>query len=128
MNSTQQSAKSTRLSTYKELIAWQKADLLAHSVYVVSGAFPKSEVFGLTSQLRRAALSVPTNIVEGFARLNRNEFRRFLSISLSSLSEVNYLLEFACKQGYLSVDKLGELMLLREECSRLIWSLHKSQK
>ncbi len=67
---------------YKDSIAWQKADILAHKSYEISQYFPKSEVFGLTSQLRRAVLSVPLNIIEGYARVNKNEFRRFLSISL----------------------------------------------
>lgn len=126
--STQQTAKSIKISTYKDLIAWQKANLLAEAIYAVSNSFPKSETFGITSQLRRAALSVPTNIVEGFGRLNKNEFRHFLSIAFGSLAEVGYLLEFSHKQGYISDKELIEIVSIREECSRLIWGLHKSQK
>ncbi len=72
---------------YKKLIAWQKANELAHRVYDLTLTFPKSELFGLISQLQRSALSIPTNIVEGHARNNKNEFKRFLSISLGSLAE-----------------------------------------
>lgn len=112
---------------YKRLRAWQKADLLAKEVYEASVTFPKEEIYSLTSQLRRAALSVPTNIVEGYARVNKNEFRRFLLIALGSLAETEYLLGFALSQGYIKKRKFDELMELKEECGRLTWKLMKSQ-
>jgi four helix bundle protein len=124
----QQSANSTKIRTYKDLIVWQKADQLAHAVYDVTIEFPKTEMFGFTSQLRRAALSVPTNIVEGFSRMNKNEFRHFLSISFGSLAEVQYLIEFATKQHLITVEKQTELISLKEDCSKLLWRLHASQK
>ena len=76
---------------YKNLLAWQVADELASKVYDLSSDFPKSEQFSVTSQLRRAALSVPTNIVEGYARNSKAEFRRFMagSIALETL-QVDY--------------------------------------
>lgn len=113
---------------YKNLIAWEKADKLAHEVYKASSTFPKTEVFGLTSQLRRAVLSVPANIIEGYARNNRNEFRRFLSISLGSLAEVEYFLDFAYEEKYLNANNYQKLMNLKDECGRIIWSLYRSQK
>lgn len=113
---------------YKKLIAWQKADKLAHNVYDVTQIFPKSEMFGLTSQLRRAALSVPANIVEGYARASKNEFRRFLSIALGSLSEVEYFLTFSYKQKLIKEGEYVLILALKEECGRLVWGLHQSQK
>lgn len=113
---------------YKKLIAWQKADLLAHKVYAITTLFPKSELFGLTTQLRRAALSIPANIVEGYARASKNEFRHFLSITLGSLAEVEYFLDFAYKQKFIKEKEFYEILGLKEECGRLIWRLYQSQK
>lgn len=113
---------------YRKLIAWQKSDLLAGKVYEVTNDFPKSEIFGLTSQLRRAALSVPANIIEGYARNSKKEFHRFLSIALGSLSEVEYFLQFSFKQNLINKVIFSELMNLKEECGRIIWSLYRSQK
>lgn len=113
---------------YRKLIAWQKSDLLAGKVYEVTNDFPKSEIFGLTSQLRRAALSVPANIIEGYARNSKNEFHRFLSISLGSLAEVEYFLDFAFKEKFIKKPEFDNVMDLKEECGRLIWGLYQSQK
>lgn len=113
---------------YKRIIAWQKADTLAQQVYAVTVSFPKTELFGLTSQLRRAALSVPANIIEGYARVNKNEFRRFLSIALGSLAEVEYFLDFSYKQKLIDNKDFKAIVTLKEECGRVIWSLYRSQK
>lgn len=113
---------------YKKLIAWQKSDLLARTVYKLTAKFPKSELFGLTSQLNRAVLSVPANIIEGYARVNRNEFRRFLLISLGSLAEVDYFLSFSFDQKFITKSDFEEVMTVKEECGRIIWKLYQSQK
>jgi len=113
---------------YKKLIAWQKADLLTKRVYEVTRSFPKSEIFGLTSQLRRAALSVPANIIEGYSRVNKNHFRNFLSIALGSLAEVGYFLTFAFEQGLIREADFAKVIDLKEECGRIIWKLYQSQK
>ncbi len=75
---------------YENLLAWQVADQFAHRVYDLTLKFPKEELFSLTSQLRRASLSVPCNIVEGFGRNSKKELHRFLAISLGSLAEAGY--------------------------------------
>lgn len=93
---------SDKLLGYKRLVAWQIADKLAWGVYFVTDQFPKSELFGLTSQLRRAVLSVVLDIVEGYARESRREFKHFLKISLGSLAETFYLLEFLLRRGYIT--------------------------
>lgn len=112
---------------YKKIIAWQVADELAWAVYQLTNKFPKHELYGLISQLRRAALSIPLNIVEGYARNNKNEFRNFLRISLGSLAETGYLLEFALKIKYISEREYQEVVTLKERCGKLLWKLMKSQ-
>lgn len=112
---------------YQKLLAWQVADELAKAVYEKTSNFPKEELYGLTSQLRRAALSVPLNIIEGYARNSKNEFRQFLRIALGSLAEVGYLLEFSLAQNYLKEIGFKELMSLRNRCGKLLWKLFQSQ-
>ncbi len=112
---------------YQKLIAWEKADLLAKAIYKTAPLFPKHELYGLTSQLRRATLSVVLNIIEGHARQNRNEFRQFLKIAYSSLAETEYLLDFAREQNYLTASKFEELESLRKDCGQVLWRLLKSQ-
>ncbi len=111
---------------YKKLIVWQKADFLAKEVYFVSKSYPDDEKFGITSQLRRAALSVPVNIVEGYARKSRKEFKQFLSIALGSLAETEYLLEFSTYLGYLSSDSFKTLENARQEVGNLLWRFYES--
>lgn len=118
----------TELFGYRKLIAWQRANELAHRVYDLTLIFPKSEIFGLTSQLQRAALSVPTNIVEGHARNNKKEFHRFLSIALGSLAETEYLLDFAFERKFIRQNQYNEVVLLRKETGHIVWKLFLSQK
>ncbi|OGW94380.1 MAG: four helix bundle protein [Omnitrophica bacterium RIFCSPLOWO2_02_FULL_45_16] len=111
---------------YKKLIVWRKADELAYQVYVETKKFPKDEVYGITSQLRRAAFSVPTNIVEGTGRQGRNEMKQFTNIALGSLAETEYLLEFCLRLKYLSVEAYDKLESLRKEVGGLLWNFYKS--
>ena len=110
---------------YRRLVVWQKADELAFQVYAATSGFPKEEIYGLTSQLRRAALSVPTNIAEGHGRQGRKELKQFLRIALGSLAEVEYLLSFAYRLRYLTADKYEALEQLRSQVGRLLWGLEK---
>ncbi len=110
---------------YKNLKVWQKADELALVIYRVTRYFPKDELYGLTSQLRRAALSVPTNIVEGYARKGDKELSRFITIAIGSLAEVEYLLSFSRRLEYLTEDAYQEVETLRNEVGRLLWSFYK---
>jgi len=111
--------------TYKDLIVWQKADAFAHQVYLKTRSFPKDELFGITSQIRRAALSVPTNIVEGYARKGDKELARFLNIAIGSLTETEYLLGFANRLEYLSQQDFDELDEQKDEVSRSLWTFYK---
>ncbi len=93
-------------------------------VYEATDPWPKSERFGLALQLRRAALSVPTNMAEGAAKRGRREFRRFLDIALGSLSEVTYLLRFSRDRGLLTPELWLELENLRDTAGKLTWGLY----
>ena len=111
---------------FRKLRAWQAADQLAHEVYRLAKTFPRTEQFALASQLRRAAISVATNLVEGQTRKSTREFKQFIAIALGSLAEVEYLLEFSRKEGYLSDSEYKSVDLLRKTAGRLVWSLYES--
>lgn len=113
-----------KIKRYEDLVAWQKAMLLARSVYVLQRQLPKEEVYGIGDQIRRAVVSIPSNIAEGFGRETDNEFRRFLSIARGSLYEVKTQLQLAESLGYLQVD--GELLSLIDEVGKLLNGLSKS--
>lgn len=86
---------------HKKLRAFELADDLVIIIYQVTRSFPKEELFGLTSQMRRAGISVPSNIVEGCARESQIEYKRFLEIAFCSLKELHYQFDLACKLGYI---------------------------
>jgi four helix bundle protein len=95
---------------HRSLKAWQRAIELVERVYAETRAFPQEELFGLTSQMRRAAVSVPANIAEGAARSGSRELLRFLSIAEASLSELDTHVGIALRLGYLKNDQLlGEI-------------------
>lgn len=93
------------MSDQGELLAWREAMSRARMIYQATESFPKSEQFGLTLQLRRAAVSVASNLAEGVARGSRKEFAQFLSVSLGSLAEVDTQLELATALGFLQRDR-----------------------
>jgi len=87
---------------HRDLRAWQDAMVLVEHLYQVTATFPQSELYGLTNQIRRAAVSVPSNIAEGAARSGAKELRQFLSIAQASLSELDTLVDIAARVGYLA--------------------------
>lgn len=111
---------------YKKLIVWQKADELAYQVYLETKKFPKEETYGITSQLRRAVLSIPTNLVEGVGRQGRREVKQFANIALGSLAETEYLLEFSLKLKYFDQKVYSKLENLRQEVGNLLWKFYLS--
>jgi four helix bundle protein len=113
------------MANYKDLIVFRKADELAFQIYKATEAFPKAEMFGLTSQIRRAALSVPTNIVEGYARKSKKELAQFVNIALGSHAETEYLFSFSRKLGYYKSDT-SQVENLLAEVGRLLWSFSRS--
>ena len=109
---------------YERFEAWRWALELALEIYRVTDQWPKEERFGLTIQLRRAALSAPTNIAEGAAKRGNREFRRFLDIALGSLSEVSYLLRFSRDRGLLTPEAWLMMESLRGRTGRVTWRLY----
>lgn len=111
-------------SNYRDLIAWQKAMNLVVAVYDASSGFPRAEQFGLTSQMRRAAISIPCNVAEGFGRRNRPEFQRFIRNSRGSACELETQIELA-KRLRLIDEAAGESIANQaSEVSRILNGLH----
>jgi four helix bundle protein len=111
---------------FKQLIAWQKSMRFVVELYNATKQFPRDELFGLTSQLRRAAISIPSNIAEGQGRSTTADFRRFLSIALGSCAEIETQLMLAHDLGYLADSSSEHLIERVSEVARLINGLYKS--
>jgi len=111
---------------YEKFEAWKIAHDLALEVYRISDQWPVCERYQLTSQVRRAALSVPTNIAEGAAKRGSREFRRYLDIARGSLSELSYLLRFSKDRGILDVETFQALDELRNRAGKVAWGLYAS--
>lgn len=109
--------------SYRELIVWQKAMILAEQVYHLTQAFPKEELYGLVSQMRRAAVSVPSNIAEGQGRLHQAEFRQFLGLARGSLLELETQAELAVRLNYLAEAGRRELEQQSQEVLRMLNAL-----
>ncbi len=110
----------------KKLIVWQKSHELVLKVYLVSQKFPPDEQFGLTSQIRRAAISIPSNIVEGKGRGTQKDFKRFLLIARGSLEEVKYQLLLAKELSYIDDKTYAETVDLAMEVGKLLAGLIKT--
>jgi four helix bundle protein len=108
------------------LIAWQRAMDLVDEVYRVTKRWPREEVYGLTNQVRRAAVSVPSNLAEGLGRKADGQFRHFVSIALGSLMEVKTQLLIAERQGYSRPDDLSGGLTTAEELAKILYGLMKS--
>jgi four helix bundle protein len=106
--------------SYKDLVAWQKAMDLVTATYRATAHFPKEEQFGLTSQLRRAAVSIPSNIAEGQGRLSEREFRYFLGQARGSLMEVETQLQISQNLGYLESTQTTALLKVCAEVGRIL--------
>ena len=111
---------------YKKLKVWEKAHQLAIDIYRVSKKFPKEEVYGLTSQIRRAVFSVPLNIVEGQASTSKKEFLNFLNIANRSLVETEYLLEVARELNFIDSSEYQRLEDKRTEVALMLNSFTKA--
>ena len=109
-----------RTKSYRELIVWQKAMSLARQAYALTRRLPKSEAYGLLTQIRRAAVSVPSNIAEGHGRLTDSQFRHFLGNARGSLYEMQTQVELAGGLGYIDEKLVEDLMVQGGEVARLI--------
>ncbi len=113
---------------FKDLIAWQKAMDLVNAVYDATDDFPKREIYSLTDQMRRAAVSIPSNIAEGQAHYSNREFLHFLRHSRGSLAEVETQVIIAQRRNYLSETQAADLLKRAEEVSRILSGLINSLK
>jgi four helix bundle protein len=113
----------TPSQTFKELIVWQKAHKLVLDIYKLSDGFPQREIYSLTSQLRRAAISIPANIAEGYKKKGSADKVRFLNIAQGSLEEVRYYLILAQDLNYAETDDLSEKL---DEVGKLLYSYSKA--
>jgi four helix bundle protein len=111
-------AQSTR--SYRDLIVWQRAIQLCVAIYELTRAFPQEEIYGLTNQLRRASISIASNIAEGCGRLTREQYRHFLGIAKGSNFEVETQLEIAGRVGLGDVTKIEHAAALSSEIGKML--------
>jgi four helix bundle protein len=121
---TQRTVKSKK--PHRNLMAWQKAMDLAVEIYQITKSFPNEELYGLTSQLRRAGVSGPSNIAEGAAGRTRQQFSNSLSNAVGSLNEIDTQLELALRFGYLTAADYDRLYQSLDQCLALTYGLKKS--
>ena len=116
-----------KMRSHKDLDAWKKSMDLVDGIYKVTKSFPNEELYSLTNQMRRAAISIPSNIAEGAARGSKNDFIRFLYIALGSLSELETQVIIANRLGYLTNPNnlLNDIGIIRKLINGLIYSLKR---
>ena len=118
-------AAESQIRNFNDLEAWKKSRVLVRVIYEATAAFPAAEVYGLTQQLRRAAVSVPSNIAEGYGRGARSDYIRFLRMARGSLYEIQTQLLLAQDLGYVTEAKVSPLMMQAAECCRILQGLLK---
>jgi four helix bundle protein len=118
----------SKVQSFKDLIIWHKSHQLTLKLYQLTKHFPNEEKFGITSQIRRAAYSIPSNIVEGHSRNSEKEFKHFLSIARGSLSELEYFLILSKDLNYISIDEFKELEADAVEISKILYSFTNNLK
>ena len=111
---------------YRDLLIWQRAMKLAQAIYSATATFPAAEMYGLTSQIRRSAISVPFNIAEGHGRENEGDFRRFLAIARGSLAELQTQLILSGELGFIDQKSIAPLLENTEEVARMIRGMQKN--
>jgi four helix bundle protein len=114
------------MKDFRQFKVWEKAHHLALEIYKATATFPKEELYGLTSQLRRASVSIPTNIAEGCGRNTDADFARFLQIAMGSASETEYELILASDLEFLSKNQFEELQSKAEEVKKMLASFLKT--
>ena len=113
---------------YRRLIAWQRANVLAHLTYDITMSFPKDELFGMVSQMRRAVLSVCANIVEGYSRKSLKDRGHFYQMAVASLSELEFFIDFAYERKYIKEKDYENVIEKGDECARILDGLLKSTR
>jgi four helix bundle protein len=114
-----------KITGFKDLLIWKRAIALVEKVYEFTRSFPKEEMYGLTGQMRRASVAIPSNIAEGFGRQYNNEYKQFLYIALGSGAELQTQIIISNRLGYLTGEKSRELQDEIEQISKMTMSLIK---
>lgn len=114
------------IKSYRDLVVWQQAMTFAQMAYRNTASFPKTEAYGLVSQIRRAAVSVPSNIAEGHSRRTRQAYLNHLSIALGSQSELETQIELAFRLGFLSQESAQKILDIAEQVGRRLHALIRS--
>lgn len=114
------------MNNFRELKVWQKAMNLVTNIYTNTSKFPQNEQFGLTSQIRRSSVSILSNIAEGFGRNTKNEFNRFLRISIGSLFELQTQLEISKNVNFITSEKFDNLLSESIEIEKMLKAFIKS--
>lgn len=113
------------MKPHRNLKSWSESIFLIKNIYLITKSFPKEELFGITSQMRRAALSIPLNIAEGAARTSKKEFVRFLDIAIGSIAELDTLFIISLELDLLSVDDFNLLNDQLETIGKLTYGLKR---
>jgi four helix bundle protein len=114
-----------RIKTYRDLDIWNAGIGLVKGIYKLTGKFPKYEMYGLVSQMRRSAISIPSNVAEGFRRYHNKEYRQFLYVSLGSCAELETQLTIAKELQYIQESQEAELLEKLDHICRMITNLLK---
>lgn len=114
-----------KIKNFKDLEIWQEAVKLVEEIYKITKEFPREELYGIVNQIRRSAVSIPSNIAEGFMRYHNKEFRQFLFIALASNAEVETQLIVCHKLKYITEQKLNEFSEKLDRLNRMIMALIK---
>jgi len=112
-----------QISSFRDLLVWQKSMSLVIDVYGLTQTFPATEVYGLTSQIRRSAVSIPSNIAEGYGRHSTSDYKRFLLIAVGSLFELQTQVEIAYNLAYISKQPFDAFLEKTKELDRMLLSL-----
>jgi four helix bundle protein len=114
-----------KITNFRDLDVWQKGIEIVKDVYTTVEGFPRHEVFGLTSQMRRSAVSIPSNIAEGFNRFHNKEYKQFLYVALGSCAELETQIEIAAELEYLAAEAKGALLEKLDHETRMLRNLVK---
>jgi four helix bundle protein len=111
--------------TFGKLIVWQKGILLSKKIYQITKTFPREELYGLTDQLKRSSVSIPSNIVEGYGRNSRADYKRFLSIALGSVYELQTQMILSKELEFVNKNEFEEIISLSKEIDRILYAIIK---
>lgn len=115
-----------KVLNYTELIVWKKSMDLVESIYLITNKFPKEEIYSLTNQIRRAAVSIPSNIAEGQQRNSTGQFKYFLSVAQGSRAEVETQIRIAMRLGYADTNEMDKILELCAEIGKMMHGLERA--